>query len=133
MKPMTKQEQSLDYLMNQLQICATKEDFILSFWFHWVESVTLNDREFQKVSANTPVNKWFIMQLSKYEAEFKLLIARYPDTEGKDKDWLYCKCVSKLMSRFPQASLQEAKKREFKPQKTKVAGINIELSIINLN
>jgi len=133
MKPMTKQEQSVDYLMNQLQICATKEDFILSFWFYWCESVTVTDREFQKVSANTSVNKWFLMELSKYEAEFKTYITTYPDTYGRDKDWLYVKCINKLMSHFPLALLQDAKKKELKPKTTKVTGIKIEFSLTNLN
>lgn len=127
------QESTEDFLMSQFEICKTKEDLILAFWFYWVESVTRTDREFQKVSANTPVNKWFLMELSKYEAEFKTYITTYPDTHGRNKDWLWCKCVSKLMSHFPLVLLQEAKKRELKPQTTKVAGIKIEFSLTNLN
>jgi hypothetical protein len=129
----TTQESTEDFLMSQLEICKTKQDLMLAFWFYWVESVTLTDREFQKVCANSAVNKWFLIELSKYESEFKTLIASYPDTHGRDKDWLYCKCVSKLMSRFPQALLQSAKKRELKPQITKVAGIKIEFNLTNLN
>lgn len=127
------QESTEDFLMSQLEICKTKEDLILEFWFYWVESVTLTDREFQKVSANAAINRWFIREISKNEAEFKFLISTYPDTHGRDKDWLYVKCISKLMSHFPQALLQEAKKRELKPQTTKVAGIKIEFEITNLN
>lgn len=133
MKPTITQESTEDFLMSHLDICKTKEDLILAFWFHWVESVTLNEREFQKVSANASVNRWFVRELSKNEAEFKILIARYPDTHGRDKDWLYVKCVSKLMSHFPQALLQDTKKRELKPQTTKAAGIKIEFSLTNLN
>lgn len=133
MNDIKKQESAVDYLMNQIQIAKTKEDFILLFWFYWVESVTLTDREFQKVSANSVINYWFITELGKEQTEFWTLIAKYPDTQGRDRDWLYIKCVSKLMSRFPQALLQAAKKRESKPQKIKVAGIRIEFSIINQN
>lgn len=128
-----KQESAVDYLMNELQAAKTKEDLILSFWFYWVESVTLNDRDYQKVSANAAVNKWFINELIKEETEFRMLIAKYPTTKGRDKDWLYIKCVSKLMSRFPQALLQAAKKREIRLQKIKVAGLRIDFSIINQN
>lgn len=122
-----------DYLMSQLEVCQTKEDIILVYWFYWVENVTTTALDYQKVIANSSVNKWFLIEFSKEEAEFKKLIARYPDTKGKDKDWLWCKCVSKLMSRFPKALLENAKKRELKPQITKAKGIKIEFKISILN
>lgn len=133
MKTTIKKESAEDYLMSQLEVCKTKEDLILAFWFYWVESVTINATDYQKVAACSPVNKWFIIELGKEEIEFKSLIALFPDTKGKDKDWLYCKCISNLMSRFPKALLDEAKKREEKIQHSKVPGIKIELSIAKLN
>lgn len=114
MKTQATKESATDYLMSQLKICTTKEDLILAFWFYWVESVTTNSVEFSKVVACAPVNKWFILELKKDENDFRDFISSYPDTKGNDKDWLYCKCISKLMSRFPKALLYEAKKREQK-------------------
>ncbi|MDA6068026.1 hypothetical protein NJT12_00215 [Flavobacterium sp. AC] len=107
-------ESAADYLMSQLKVCETKEDLILAFWFYWVESVTTNSIEFAKVVACAPVNKWFMQELKKDESDFRDFISNYPDTKGNDKDWLYCKCISKLMSRFPKVLLYEAKKREQK-------------------
>jgi hypothetical protein len=133
MKTAITQESSLDYLFNELQASQTKEDFILVFWMLWAESVTVNTREFQKVIASSPINKWFISELNKEENEFRSLISEYPDTQGRDKDWLYVKCVNKLMSIFPKSLLDQAKKREAKPQTIKVAGIRLETSIINQN
>lgn len=127
----TIKESTEDFLMSQLEICQTKEDLILAFWFYWIESVTTNAIDFQKVLARSAVNKWFLIELQKEENEFKTLLARYPDTAGKDKDWLYCKCISRLMSRFPKALLEDAKKREQKT--TKISGIRIEISIEKLN
>jgi hypothetical protein len=130
----TKQkESSVDHLMNELQLSQSCEDFLLAFWFYWVESVTLTDQEFQKVCANAAVNRWFMIELAKEENEYRTLIAQYQDVQGRSRDWLYIKCVNKLMSRFPQALLQQAKKRELKPQITKVAGKKIEFKIFNLN
>lgn len=126
-------ESAVDYLMTQLKVCETKEDLTLAFWCYWVDSVTINTIDFQKVLASSPVNKWFMIELQKEEMEFKNFISDYPDTTGKDKDWLYCKCVSKLMSRFPKALLEMAKKREQKSQSTKIQGIRIETSISKLN
>ncbi|RTY93211.1 hypothetical protein EKM01_03690 [Flavobacterium sp. RSP46] len=129
MKTTITQESSVDYLMNELQASQTKEDFILSFWMFWAQSVTVNSREFQNVVASTPISNWFMTELKKTENEFRSLISEYPDTQGKDKDWLYIKCVNKLMSRFPKSLLDQAKK----PQTIKVAGIRIETSILNQN
>lgn len=132
MKTTTK-ESAEDFLMSQLEVSETKEDLILQFWFYWVESVTTNLEEYQKVIACSPVSKWFIIELGKEEIEFQQIINRYPQTEGKDKDWLYCKCISKLMSRFPKPLLEAAKKREQKKQSTRVLGICIQSSIVKLN
>ncbi|GIZ10013.1 hypothetical protein [Flavobacterium sp. UMI-01] len=128
-----KQELSVDYLMKEFRTSDSQEDFLLVFWFHWVESVTLNDREFQKVSANSAVNHWFLVELTKLEVEFKTYLSTYPDVKGISKDWLYIRCIYKLMSRFPLALLQNAKKRELKPQRNKVAGKKIEFKIFNQN
>lgn len=133
MKTTMRQESAADYLMSQLEICITKEDLILAFWLYWVESVTTNARDYQKVLACSPVNRWFITELQKEESEYKNLIAAYPDTAGKERDWLYCKCISKLMSYFPQALLKEAKKQDAKSILTKIQGIRIELSTEKLN
>jgi hypothetical protein len=126
-------ESAVDYLMSQLEVCETKEDFILAFWFYWVDSVTTTSIEFLKVFACAPVNKWFMQELKKNEGDFREFISNYPDTKGNDKDWLYCKCISKLMSRFPKALLNEARKRDKKPQSTKIKEVRTFISIAKLN
>ena len=123
-------ESPADFLMSQLEVCSSKEELILAYWFYWCESVTVKSVEYQKIIASSAINKWFLIELHKEETEFRKLIARYPDTVGRDKDWLWCKCVSKLMSRFPKALLDDAKKTEYK---TKVPGIKIEFSTYILN
>lgn len=131
----THHESAVDFLMSELQVSETKSDFLLAFWLYWVESVTVNSTEFQQVLANAPVNKWFLVELAKEEREFKLLAASYSELagQGREIDLLYIKCVSKLMSRFPQALLQQAKKRETKPKAKKVTGIPVLTSILNQN
>ncbi|WP_348814102.1 hypothetical protein [Flavobacterium maritimum] len=129
------QESSIDYLINELELSQTKSDFVLSLWLYWAESVTTTSREFQQVIANAPVNKWFLNFIAKEEIEFKTLSVKYSELagQGKEIDRLYVKCMSKVMSRFPKALLEQAKKRELKPQTTKVAGHKIEFSIVNQN
>lgn len=129
----TQQEDSVKFLMSAIETTNTKEDFILAFWIHWVENVTIRTRDFQQVLASSSVNKWFLIELAKEEKEFRIIAARYIEISGKDKDRLYCDCVNRLMSRYPKALLDAAQKREVKPQRTKVAGINIEMSIISQN
>ncbi|MGM8362098.1 hypothetical protein ACSV4D_09305 [Flavobacterium sp. ARAG 55.4] len=127
------QENTVEYLMDCLQSTETKEDFLLLFWIHWVENVTIRTRDFQNVLASSSVNKWFLFELAKEENEFRILAARYVEIKGKDRDRLYCDCINKMMSKFPKALLDQAQKREVKPQYTKVNGIHIESPIINLN
>lgn len=129
----TTQEDSIKYLLNALETTENQEDFLLEFWLFWVQNVTIKTRDFQQVLSSPSVNKWFIMALQKEETEFRLLASRYPEIQGAAKDKLYIECVNKLMSRFPKALLDEAQKREVKPQYTKVAGKHIESPIINLN
>lgn len=112
MKTVITKESAADYLMSQLEVCKTKEDLILAFWCYWVDKFTVNSFEYQKVLANSAVSKWFMMELSNEESVFKEFISLYPDTVGRDKDWLYCKCISKLVYRFPSALLTAAKKKD---------------------
>lgn len=132
-KTTIKKESAVDYLYKELQASETKEDFLLAFWIYWVENVTIRSRDFQKVLASASVNKWFILELQKEEAEFRLLASRYPEIKATAKDKFYCECINKLMSRFPKALLDQAQKRDQKPQVTKVAGHRIELSILYQN
>lgn len=127
------QENAIAYLMELLQATETKEDFLLEFYIFWVENVTIKLRDFQKVLASSAVNRWFMTELHKEEAHYRILAAIYPEIRGRDKDQLYCKCVNKMMSRFPKALLEQAKKTELKPQVTEVPGHKIEFSIINQN
>lgn len=129
----TTQELAVDFLMDALETTETKEDFLLAFWIYWVENVTITTRDFQKVLSSASVNKWFLVELAKQENEYRTLAALFPEIQGKSKDELYCKCVNKMMSLFPKPLLDAAKKREEKPQYTKVRGIHIESKLINLN
>lgn len=109
------------------------ETATLELYMLWCESVTITCREFQQVLSNPSVCNWFVYELTKYELEYALLVNRYPDASETDKIELYAECVYKLFSRFPKALLIKAKMREVKPQTTRVAGIKIEISIINQN
>lgn len=129
----TTQELAVDFLMDVLATTETKEDFLLAFWIYWVENVTIRTRDFQNVLASASVNKWFLIELAKQENEYRTLSAIFPEIQVKAKDELYCKCVNKMMSCFPKALLDEAQKREYKPQYTKVEGIRIEAKLTNLN
>lgn len=131
----TTQELAFDYLYKQLQASHTKEDFLLAFWMYWVDSVTNSDREFSQVLASTSVNKWFIGFVAKEEKEFQMLSKSYFELagQGKEIDELYIKCVVKVMSYFPKALLEAAKRRTEKPKICRFSGIKIEFSTLNQN
>jgi len=133
MKISSKKESPEDYLMSHLEISKTKEDLIFAFWMYWVDSVVTNDVDFQKILSCSSVNKWFMLELWKQELIFKSTISSHPTINGKDKDWLYCKCIGKLMSRFPKTLLEAAKKREKKEQPIKIHGLKILIPIEQQN
>lgn len=109
------------------------EDFTLELYMLWCESVTGTSREFQQVLANRIVANWFVFELSKNQTEYNFLIKNYKSASIEDKTELYIKCIFGLFSKFPKSLLEDAKKRDEKPQTTKVAGIKIEYSIVNQN
>lgn len=133
MKTTAKQELALDYLMDLFQNADNTEDFLLQFWLYWVQSVTLTQREFQQIASNSAVNIWFMEFIGKEEKEFRVLASRYSTIEGEAIDKLYIDCVVKVMSRFPQALLQDAKRRTEKPVVSKFMGIKVEISTLNQN
>lgn len=122
--------ETLEQLFNQ---APDENSFMFALWMFWCESVTITSREFQQVLADRSVNNWFLTELKKEERECKILLLEYKDVSQGDKNSLYIKCIYKLFSRFPLSLLQTAKKREIKPQTTRVAGHKIEFSIINQN
>lgn len=133
MKIKSKNETPQDFLMSQLEICETKEDLIMAFWFYWVDNVVTKSDEFQMVLASALVNRWFITELRKGELEFRNLMLKFPDTDGKERDWQYCKCISKLMSRFPKALIESAKSRKLREKPIKIQGIKIFIPIKHQN
>lgn len=122
--------ETLEQLFNQAQ---EVDSFMFSLWALWCESVTISSIEFQQVLANRSVNNWFLTELKKEEKECSILLLEYKDASRDDKNKLYIKCIFNMFSKFPLALLQQAKKREVKPQITRVAGHKIEFSIINQN
>lgn len=109
------------------------EDFTFELYMLWCESVTGTSREFQQVLANRAISNWFSLELSKNEAEYNFLIRNYKTASIEDRTELYIKCIFGLFSKFPKPLLEDAKKRDEKPQITKLAGIKIEYSIVNQN
>lgn len=122
--------ETLEQLFNQ---APEVDSFMFSLWALWCESVTVSCTEFQQVLANRSVNNWFLTELKKEEKECSILLLEYKDASQDDKNKLYIKCIFNLFSKFPLALLQQAKKREVKPQTTRVAGHKMEFSIINQN
>lgn len=122
--------ETLEQLFNQ---APDENSFMFALWMFWCESVTITSREFQQVLANRSVNNWFLTELKKEEKECSTLLLEYKDASQDDKNKLYIKCIFNMFSKFPLALLQQAKKREVKPQITRVAGHKIEFSIINQN
>ena len=131
----TKHEFAFDYLLEELQVSETHEDFVLAFWCYWCEYVTTNSREYAMVLANASVNRWFMIEFQKLMNEFNFLASNYERNQNTIDEYfkLQVQCVLPLMSIHPQALLVNAKKRQEKPKTIAMPGRPIEMSIINQN
>lgn len=93
------------------------EMMVFGFYGRWCESVTTNLRDYQAVLANSAVNRWFWMELSKSEAEFHYLTRFYAETDTvivRDFQHLYNNCTYRLFSLRPMALLEEVKTKQVK-------------------
>lgn len=85
------------------------EEMIFSLYARWCESVTINNTQFQIILANAMVNKWFLIELKKCEAEFKFLTDRYINSPTVTyTDFLNCykNTTYRLFSIRPTALLE---------------------------
>ncbi|PWA10940.1 hypothetical protein [Flavobacterium laiguense] len=103
-----------DSIIQKLDITPHQYEALqMSNYMEWCESVTINDREFQKVLANASVSKWYMIEYSKCEKEFQLLTKRYAGSSAVSTDdykICYADCIDKMLSIRPTALLQEIKK-----------------------
>lgn len=107
------------------------ELLIFGAYARWCESVTINNQEFQKVLANSAINKWYMMEYAKCEIEFNLLTARYDDTDtivANDFKRCYAECTYRMFNIRPMALLTAIKKTPIK-----INSINTHSLIFNLN
>ena len=99
--------------LQKLDICPEQyESMIFNMYSNWCESVTTNNREYQKVLANALINRWFLMELSKCENEFHQLTDRYVGTNVTPLEFTACfrECTYHLFNIRPNALLSEVKK-----------------------
>jgi hypothetical protein len=87
------------------------EMMIFGFYSRWCESVTDNTRDFQSVLANSSINSWFLMELTKCETEFHQLSNRYTSIDVTALDFKKCynDCTYRLFSIRPMALLNNVK------------------------
>lgn len=86
------------------------ETMLFGFYMRWCESVTINNRQFQMVLANSGINAWFLMELAKCEAEFHQLTDRYIETATTlDMQTCYNSCTFGMFNLRPMALLERVK------------------------
>lgn len=108
------------------------EEFILTSWMRWCESVTIDHREFLRVFSNSTVNRWFISEMKRLEEEFRFLVSRYDVDDPRNLlaiKHLFSDTTVQIFSIFPKGLLAEAKKVTDK----KVDGIPINKLTITQN
>jgi hypothetical protein len=83
------------------------EMMIFSFYSRWCESNSGNTRQYQQLLANSAVNAWFLLELSKCELEFHKATDRYVDTvTSYDMQVCYNDMTFKLFNIRPTALLE---------------------------
>ena len=118
----------------KLQMTAEDyENMIFGGYARWCESVTINAREFQKVIANSAINKWYLMEYAKCEKEFNNLTDRYGNSiTTEDFKRCYNDCTFGMFNIRPTALLQEIKKTRAVSY-LKVHGVKIPSLTFNQN
>ncbi|WP_395075340.1 hypothetical protein [Flavobacterium sp.] len=90
------------------------ENIILKTYFLWCMDFCINyHSDLQRILANSAVNKYFLYEYAKCEAEFLKLISRYEDSPtvtSKDIQTLYDDCSFKISNRNPKPLILAAKK-----------------------
>ncbi|AOW09487.1 hypothetical protein [Flavobacterium gilvum] len=83
------------------------ESMIWNFYNNWCQSVSITTREYQQVLANSSINAWFRVELTKCEKEFLMLTRHYtnPNVTPKDYSKCYADCAQKLFNIRPMALL----------------------------
>jgi len=88
------------------------ESLIWNLYENWCESASIGTIEFQQVLANSAINRWFLLELQKCEAEFHKLTDRYIDSNvtARDMEKCYKDCAFHLFSIRPMALLNQISK-----------------------
>lgn len=123
--------------INQKLKMSTEEYELLIFgaYARWCESVTINAHEFQKVLANSSINKWFMTEYGKCEIDFEQLTARYSQNDtiiAEDFKRCYAECTSRMFNIRPMVLLNEIKKTST-GSGLKVNGVKIHSLTFNQN
>lgn len=111
------------------------ENLIFGAYARWCESVTINAHEFQKVLANSSINKWFITEYGKCEKDFEQLTARYQDNDtiiAEDFKRCYAECTYRMFNIRPMVLLNAIKKTSTGSAQ-KINGIKIHSLNFNQN
>ena len=118
----------------KLQMTAEDyENMIFGAYASWCESVTINAIEFQKVLANSAVNKWYLMEYAKHEAGFHEITDCYVSScTVHDIQVCYNNCTYQMFNKRPAALLQEIKKTTVVSY-LKVHGVKIPSLTFNQN
>lgn len=90
------------------------ETMLFETYMRWCMDFCSNyQSELQSVLANAKMNRYFLFEYSKCEAEFLKLISRYensPTVTLGDTRTLYNNCTFQIFNRKSQPLIQEAKK-----------------------
>ena len=92
------------------------EHMVWNLYSQWCQSVSITTHEYQQVLANSSVNRWFSMELTKCEKKFQILTFCYTNTNVTTVEFTncFCDCVQPLFNIRPMALLSNIVKSKVK-------------------
>lgn len=113
---------------------AQYDEMMFGSYARWCESVTINNRSFQKVLANAAIARWYMTEYGKCEAEFHQLTNDY-DALGialKEYQKVYADCTFSMFNIKPSALLNDIKKTDCNSLAS-IHGIKVQCLTFNEN
>lgn len=102
-------------ILVRLNVSQFDYDFmVMNIYLRWCMGFAINyTNDLQKVVANTPINKYFLTEFKKIEAEFLEIMQEYDgaaNIKPKDALQVFNICAVQLHNRYPKILIHEAKK-----------------------
>lgn len=89
------------------------EDIVLQLFIKWSQQQCVRCTDWQKLIANSSINKWFLSELQHLENNFKDEIKGYINATHIDRaefQNIYISCTKPILKLYPKPLIEQARK-----------------------